>query len=210
MFSRLFARQLASPSGPAAGLLARVWNRRNAALNDAALRALALVPDDRVLEVGFGGGYLLGRMARQVTAGHLVGVDVSPAIVARGTRRFRTLVAAGRLGLRCAPAEALPFPAGRFTKACSVNSLFYWADVPRALAELARVLEPGGLLVLCFTRGRCLEDKSFARHGVGCYEEADVRRFLETAGFHTIAASPGADRHREFVCLSGCRQPITL
>lgn len=202
MFSRLFARQLASPAGPAAGLLSRTWNRRNAALNDAALRALALVPDDRVLEVGFGGGYLLGRMARHVTAGLLAGVDISPAIVSRSTRRFHALAAAGRLELRCAPSEELPFPAGYFSKACSVNSLFYWADVPRALAELARVLEPGGLQVLCFTRGQCLEDKAFAHHGVGCYEEVDVRRLLEVAGFHNIAALPGADRHREFVCLT--------
>jgi SAM-dependent methyltransferase len=141
-------------------------------------------------------------MARQVSAGFLAGVDISPAILARGIRCFHALVAADRLELRCAPAEELPFSAGRFSKACSVNSFFYWANVPRAFAELARVLKPGGLLVLCFTRGRCLEDRSFARHGVRCYDEADVRRLLERAGFHDIDAFPGADRHRQFVCLT--------
>jgi ubiquinone/menaquinone biosynthesis C-methylase UbiE len=202
MFSRLLARQLACPTSSWGWALARVWNRRNAALNDAVLRALNLAPADRVLEVGFGGGYLLAQMAWQVTAGHLAGVDVSPAVVAYCARRFRALVASGKLELRCAPAEDLPFSAGRFSKACSVNSLFYWPDVPHALAELARILEPGGQLVLCFTLGRYLERQSFARHGVGCYEEADVRRMLEEAGFHSTASFPGADRHREFLCLS--------
>ena len=82
MFAKFLAGQLGRPSGVWGLVLAPIWNKRNAALNDVAFQALALSPQDRVLEVGFGGGYLLGRMAQVVTAGFLAGVDVSPSMVA--------------------------------------------------------------------------------------------------------------------------------
>ncbi len=116
---RLMARELGNPSALAAPLLAALWNRRNATLNDVAYARLGLQPDDRVLEVGFGGGYLLGRIAAALTTGFVAGVDVSPAMVALCRRRYRSLVQAGRLELHCAPAESLPYPAGHFSRLCT-------------------------------------------------------------------------------------------
>jgi SAM-dependent methyltransferase len=204
------ARQLGRPSGFwSAAILARLWNRRNRALNDMALQRLALQPHDRVLEVGFGGGYLLGRMATVLASGpgalhaRLAGVDVSPAMVAYCARRYRTLVGDGRLDLRCAGADDLPFPPAHFDKACSVNSIFYWPDAPRSFAELRRVLAPGGRLVVCFTCRASLEKRRFARHGLTLYEAHEVQHMLEACGFRQVALSRGADRWREFMCASG-------
>ena len=57
---------------------------------------------------------------------------------------------AGRLSLCCGQAKALPYPAGHFTKAVTVNSIFYWDNAPLVIAELGRV--PGG----CGSVGRLL------------------------------------------------------
>ena len=83
MLAKLLAQQLGHPSNiTGKWVLAPLWNRRNRALNDVALAKLDLRPDDRVLEVGFGGGYLLGRIAAVVTEGSIAEVDVSEAMVA--------------------------------------------------------------------------------------------------------------------------------
>jgi len=204
MSARFLAKQLANPSGMIGKLImAPIWNRRNAALNDVAFEGLALHAHDRVLEVGFGGGYLLGRMAAVVTDGFLAGVDVSPAMVAFCEKRYRSLVEAGKLELQCAQAESLPYPDGHFTKACTVNSIFYWEDAPQALSELHRVLEEGGVLVMCFTCKRCIEDKEFARHGLALYEDGQVCQMIESAGFDKMDMTQASDRHREFLCIVG-------
>ena len=204
VLARFLARQLANPSGMIGKLImAPIWNRRNSALNDVAFDSLALHSHDRVLEVGFGGGYLLGRMATAVTDGFLAGVDVSPAMISFCEKRYRSLVEAGKLELQYAQAESLPYPDGHFTKACSVNSIFYWKDAPQALSELYRVLEVGGMLVICFTRKRCMEDKEFARHGLALYEDGQVCQIIESAGFDEIDMTQASDRHREFLCIIG-------
>ncbi|MDX9953256.1 MAG: hypothetical protein RBT75_04135 [Anaerolineae bacterium] len=87
--SRLIARQLNHPSGIVGHLLiGPLWTRRNSALNDAAFDTLDLSAHDRVLEVGFGGRYLLGRMSGVVIGGLLAGVDVSTAMVSVCQRRY--------------------------------------------------------------------------------------------------------------------------
>jgi arsenite methyltransferase len=204
MFARFLARQLANPSGLFGRLvLAPTWNRRNAALNDMAFDRLALQPRDRVMEVGVGGGYLLGRMAAVVTDGFLVGIDASPTMLAFCERRHRALVRAGRLELKCAEAESLPYPSGHVTKVCTVNSIFYWKDAPHAFAEMHRVLQAGGLLVICFTCRTSLEDRSFARHGLTLYDADDVAQLMESSGFRDTCVTRASDRYREFVCLTG-------
>jgi ubiquinone/menaquinone biosynthesis C-methylase UbiE len=204
MIFRFQARQLGNPNPLFAKVFGPLWNRRNAALNEAAFELLALQPDDRVLDVGFGGGYLLSRMAAQVTDGFLAGVDISQALVAAGQKRFRALVAASKLDLQCARAEALPFPGGHFSKACSVNSIFYWENVPLALAELNRVLGAHGKLVLCQTSASGLAGKGFASH-VNRYEAQDVEQLLAVAGFEAIHVHHAADRYRAYFCLSGTK-----
>jgi ubiquinone/menaquinone biosynthesis C-methylase UbiE len=202
MLSRFVARELSRPGaivGPL--LLAPIWNRRNAALNDMALEALALCPQDRVLEVGFGGGYLIRLMSPKVPRGLVAGVDASPSMVAYVERRDRRLIAQRRLVLRRAPAEKLPFPDQSFSKICSVNSLFYWTDLDQALAELHRVARPGAQLVLVFTDQDSLTSRRFSQHGLKLCSKEEIRHRAERAGWTVVEARACSDKHRQFWCL---------
>jgi arsenite methyltransferase len=203
-FDKFLAQQLGNPTGfVGRWVAAPMWNKRNIALNDTALENLALSPRDSVLEVGFGGGYLLGKMSKVVTEGLLAGVDGSQAMVDLCGRRYRALTNEGRLDLKCAKAECLPYPDAYFNQVCSVNSIFYWQDVPAALSEAWRVLAEGGALVLCFTCKESLEDKSFARQGLALFEDDEIQPMMESAGFHEIRTIRSSDRHRKFMCLIG-------
>jgi ubiquinone/menaquinone biosynthesis C-methylase UbiE len=206
MLSRFIAKQLANPS-PVIGqlVLAPIWNRRNAALNDAAFAAMELAPQDAVLEVGFGGGYLLGRILEVVREGTVAGVDKSAAMVSYCRNRYRSQIRSGRLVLHCGAGEHIPFGSGNFTKVCAVNSLFYWEDAGSVLSEVFRVLKEGAEFVLCFTDRRSLEAKAFTRQGMAHYEIGEVQSMLESAGFGVVDAVRRADKHREYWCVRACK-----
>src|SRR5512144_1259378 len=115
------AGQLRNPSGAFGRyVMPGFFNRSSAAINQTTLAALALEAEDRVLEVGFGGGELIANIEPFVPEGSVAGVDLSPDMVAACTKRFASLVKAGRIELNCAGAEELPYTDGRFTKACTV------------------------------------------------------------------------------------------
>ena len=206
MVSKFLARQFAKPSGIIGPLLlGPVWNRRNRALNDSALGLLDLEPDDEVLEVGFGGGYLLGRALARVTQGHVAGIDVSEAMTEHCRRRYRREWLSGHLQLDCASVSQIPFADNRFNKVYSVNSLFYWPDVPAAIREFGRVTREGGRLVLVFTSRASLKGLSFARHGLSLLDGSDVGRLLQDGGFEVTRIDEATDRHRSYSRVVGTR-----
>lgn len=201
ILSKSIARQLSNPSGIIGGLAAPLWNKRNSALNDVAFDNLSLIPDDRVLEVGFGGGYLLGRISSVITDGFLAGIDISSAMVVFCKKRHRSLVRNGKLELKCARVESLPYPSENFTKVCTVNSIFYWQDSQQAFSEICRILQKNGTFVICFTRKTSLENKNFAKH-IELVETDHVRQTMESLGFQGIQTICASDKHREFVCMT--------
>lgn len=203
MLSKTIARQLGNPSGLVGRfILGPLWNNRNSALNNVAYEALTLTPADRVLEIGFGGGYLLGRMSAVIATGCLSGVDISEAMVEFCRKHYRGALQAGKLDLKVGSVDRLPYPDGHFTKAVSVNSIFYWADVPQAMSEVARVLGQAGCLVLCFTDKSSLQQKDFARHSLKLYDGEAMQPLLAAARFHNITVARHADRHRVFWCVT--------
>jgi ubiquinone/menaquinone biosynthesis C-methylase UbiE len=102
------------------------------------MRHLAPAEGDRILEVGCGRGFVTARVQR--LSPRTEGVDVNPEAVRHG-------VAAN---LRAMSATRLDFPDASFDKAYSFHTIEHVADLAGALAEMARVLRPGGRLMLVY------------------------------------------------------------
>jgi SAM-dependent methyltransferase len=113
--------------------------RRRALVAD----ALAAQPGDDVLDVGCGPGFYLEDLLEVVGDGSVTGVDASAAMLAVAKRKV-----GDRARLLEGTATKLPVEAQSFDRVFSVQVLEYVEDVSAALAELRRVLRPGGHLVL--------------------------------------------------------------
>jgi ubiquinone/menaquinone biosynthesis C-methylase UbiE len=114
-----------------------------------ALQVADVEGDERVLDVGLGTGTNLQAVARQLQAGHAVGVDVSPAMLQRAKTILAEL-ASRRWSLARADALALPFASEAFDLVFSsyLLDLLPGEDFPGILGEFRRVLKPQGRLVL--------------------------------------------------------------
>lgn len=177
------ARQSACPSGLIGRLIGSVMARETASANEFALQHLDVHPTDHVLEIGFGHGVTIARLAAAVSGGSIAGVDPSPAMCRMASRRNRASIQRGIVEVRQGRAEALPYPDGRFDKALSVHTLYFWREPERALAEIRRVLRADGRLVLAWRYDpeavRCFPAPVYRFH-----DEAGVLRLLGDAGFH--------------------------
>jgi demethylmenaquinone methyltransferase/2-methoxy-6-polyprenyl-1,4-benzoquinol methylase len=108
----------------------------------ALVRAVAPRAGERVLDVATGTGMVAAEILRRCHGCTIVAVDQSEEMLAGARARFPALE--GRVQLVRAEAEALPFADASFD-ALTVTYLLRYVDDPRAtVAELARVLRPGG------------------------------------------------------------------
>jgi ubiquinone/menaquinone biosynthesis C-methylase UbiE len=173
----------------------------------ASLRALELTTADRLLDVGCGTGRA-SRLAAAVAAS-VVGIDISSEMISTARAAAGTL---GNVRFSAADAEDLPFADGGFTAVLCSNAFHHYPRPIRAVAEMMRVLAPGGRLVI----GDASSDRVAARVAdavlrrfepghVRLYRAAELAGFVQDAGFVDVRlrrlASGG------FALVRGFRRP---
>jgi SAM-dependent methyltransferase len=110
-----------------------------------AIAALQLQPGESLLDVGSGPGlFAIDAAASVAPGGRVAGVDVSPDMVATAETVRAESPHANLIVFHEAHAGSLPFDDASFDAAVSIQVLEYVEDVDAALAEIHRVLRPGG------------------------------------------------------------------
>src|SRR4051812_29225062 len=117
--------------------------RWRAAMVDAVVRSP--VAPTQVLDVATGtAGVAL--MLTERTGAHVVGIDLTEQMLRGGRRRVDEAGRGDRIGLVCGRAEQLPFADATFDALTFTYLLRYVADPGATVAELARVVRPGGVI----------------------------------------------------------------
>ena len=162
--------------------------------------------DDRVLDIGCGGGATLHRMAEKVTSGHVTGVDYSDISVETSRRNNEKNIRSGKMDVLEGSVENLPFADDSFDKIITVESFYFWPDPQENLKEVRRVLKEGGtfLLVADTYNKEGLDPKTLeniCRFHLFTPTAEEFRKLFEKAGFTGIQihVKEGTD----WICVEG-------
>jgi ubiquinone/menaquinone biosynthesis C-methylase UbiE len=158
-----------------------------------------------VLDIGCGTGRLLERLGAALPDGTLVGLDQS-AGMAQAAKRLRP-----RLTVERGIAEALPHRDGAFDAVFTTVSFHHWTDKPAGIAEVFRVLRPGGLFALTDISRDDLPSWpaplwALARRRMHDMPRLEERQgMVEAAGFRIVAQEPTL--HRRWVVVTLAERP---
>lgn len=159
-------------------------------LHRKALAELDLRAEDRVLDVACGAGALVVEIAPHVD--RAVGVDLSDGMLELARSRLEAAGETNRLEnveFVQAPSDALPFEDGSFTALVCTTALHHFPDPQRSIDEMARVLAPGGRLVIGDMARDALTTKiadpimrRFEAGHVGLQRKRDIEAMMVSAG----------------------------
>jgi len=172
----------------AAGRYDEKWAFYLEATTRETLRRIPMSPAARVLDVGCGTGELLRRLRAKFPDAALAGLDPVAEMLDCAREKL-----SGREDLRIGYADSLPWPAASFDVVVSCNMFHYITHPVEALREMARVIRPGGALVLtdwCDDYVACrlcnlylrLTNRAFYK----TYREAECLSLLRQARFSAV------------------------
>lgn len=179
----------ANPQGAAGKLLIASMNIFHTPVSLWGMSHLDLAGDEKILDIGCGGGINLSRFLKKVPRGHVTGIDLSPDCVNYSFVRNRDAIAEGRCSVYEGSAELLPFGANHFDIITAFETIYFWPDLPSTLKEIKRVLKPGGtFLIVNEADGYGFLDNLYPKiiKDMTVYKTEELSSILTKAGFTNI------------------------
>lgn len=177
------AAQARNATGLVGRLIASIMAKETRDDNLWAIETLAPKEGQHILDIGTGHGNALAELAKRTGDGLAAGIDPSEVMVRMASRRNVAAVRAGAVSVVTGSVDAMPFPDASFDGALAVHVLYFWPDLVRSFAEIARVLRPGSRLVLLFRTSGDPRTASFPSSVYRFRSVDEVRTALERAGF---------------------------
>lgn len=166
------------------------------------IKELAIKPGSRVLDVGTGTGVLLPFLVETVgPTGSIVALDIAEEMLARARAKNGDRNIEYVLG----DITSTPFQEGTFDEIICNNTFPHLRDKPGALREMARILRPGGRVVICHPKSR--EAVNELHRSIGGVvandllpEDGEMRKLLEENGFVQISITNSPERYLVTAC----------
>jgi len=195
------AENLRNPQGDYGRKVAKMMNEGNAIMIDAAITNADIHEGDIVLEIGFGNGSHLEKIARKVENGSVAAIDSSETMVQEASSINQSLIASGQLDIRLATIDQIPFDDDTFDKVITVNTIYFWEDNEKCGKEILRVLKKGGTVVIGLREKEKLKLLKFLKGGFTRYSIDEVEALMRNIGFSKVWHTSVPDKPADAVCV---------
>ncbi len=192
------AQQLRLPTGDVGLEVADHLNRGNAFIVKRSIEHLGVRGGERVLEIGMANGYFAADILGAGPGTRYVGIDLSETMVRSANALNGAYVAAGWASFLHGDALRLPLGDDLFDAALTVNTVYFWDPLERALREIHRILKPGGRVSIGFRPRHIMRHYPFVAYGFTMYSDNELTQHLKKAGFGRIQTMEYAEPPRDF------------
>ena len=145
-----FFNQFRKPTGNLGHFVGWLMSVKNRGRAQWTFENLKLKPTDILLEVGYGPGSTLKKVADNLTTGFIGGIDYSEVMFDQATKRNKRHIDSKKVKLECGVVWDLKYPENYFDTIFGSNVHFFWKNPVDEFRKLVSLLKPNGRLVMVF------------------------------------------------------------
>ena len=187
-----FVNQTRKPEGVLGKMMLSGMNSGHAKMADWGLSHLPAIHPAKAVDLGCGGGRNAGELLKRYQKAHVTAVDYSELSVKKATGYNRSMIAAGRCAVIQGDVSDLRLPSDSFDLATAFETIYFWPGLDRCFSEVARILKPGGLFMICNesdgTDAASLKYEKIIE-GMKNHTVEDIEKSLKAAGFTKVKCS---------------------
>src|SRR5699024_5756281 len=177
------AQQLRRPSGDFASEVGQKMDQVNEPLYDLTLDVMEPEDNDRILEIGFGTGKFFDKLFARANGLQLSGIDFSEAMVETAKKHNSEAISSGKLEIKSASSEEIPFPDQTFDKVFCNMVIYFWDQPEVHLKEIQRVLKSSGTFFTGMRPRESILVFPFVKYGFNLYSTEEWEEMLDKNGF---------------------------
>ncbi|MFP3154655.1 class I SAM-dependent methyltransferase [Lachnospiraceae bacterium ZAX-1] len=198
--------QFQKPTGLGGMMSTFLMNTINRRQYSEVWKELSLKNGERVLDVGFGNGFMLQRLARRHKCDYF-GIEISQDMVAAANKRNAHAVADRWMNLTSGDIVKTDFESGFFDKIYTINTVYFWDDLLVGLTQIHRILKDGGIFINAIYSREWLDKLKYTRTGFAKYALDELTWTGEQCGF-TVRILPIAKG--KSYCIIYIKQPVAV
>lgn len=184
-FTEYIGSQFGNPHGAVGTICCVIMNIINRAMYRKVIAAVNTGSDSKVLDIGYGNGYLLSRLYKK-NQGILYGIDVSEDMLKIASKRNKKGIYDGKINLFLGDCCDLKFDDKTFDFVTSVNTIYFWNNTLKGLKEIYRILGEQGIFFNVVYSKEWLRKLSYTKKGFQFFEKEDYINLGKQAGFSKV------------------------
>lgn len=184
----MLAGQLRHPHGKKGLLTGQMMNTANRYMYDFTLDQMQLRDRERVLEIGFGNGHLFPKVCAAAKELQVYGIDHSEQMLKEATIFNQPLIQNGQLELKKGTSSQMPWPDHFFDRIFCINVIYFWEKPLETLAEIKRVLKPGGRFYATCRTKENMQQMPFTAWHFTSYRIEEWEQQLREAGLNPVGS----------------------
>lgn len=188
---KFIGKHLKNPKGFAGVIILKFLNSHNREMYNETHKLLKISDNHTVLDIGCGNGQMLKLLA-QKSAAKFYGIDISRSILRSAARKNGKYIKSGKLNLEVGSVDKIPFESETFSTIFTINTVYFWQDLAAAMAEIKRVLKPGGIFINALYTNETLHKLPHTKIGYNFHSREKLVNLAQNFGLE-VAVVPIMD-----------------
>ena len=180
--------QCMKPHGEEGIQTIRNMNENHKNISEFAFECIDINEDDRILDIGCGGGVNIEKFLKLTTA-NVDGLDYSEVSVKASIKQNQQAADNGRCNIIQADVSDMPIDNGTYDLVSAFETIYFWPDIGETFKEVSRIIKPDGRFMIAQgTDGTHPDDEKWLTtvEGMSVYNASQLKEYLLNAGFKSV------------------------